>query len=123
MTVVTTRFGEFHVSSLKKLLAFLRSYRNWVDLGAPPDTDEDNPRRYSRRHGLCDSVSQMYSASTDEVRSVMKAIWRSQERSTGYPFGEDFDTRKTTATMHLCPKRMAWVRDTITMLKNTPGVS
>lgn len=76
--------------------AFLRDWLDWVDQGAP----EGNP--YSRLFGLC---------SNSVIYSKAAAFGLYQAFNTIYPFGAiDYYDRKRDATMHECPKRLAFAR-------------
>lgn len=78
-----------------KLLEELKAWLAWAENGAPAGEP------YDRRFGLCLNLK--------SVRELHLLI-----NYTIYPFGRaDYYERNDAGTQHLCPLRLAWVRDQI----------
>lgn len=87
------------------LIDFLKAWYEWATNGAP----EGKP--FFRSVGLCSNVEE-YFVEGPEIGTVereIEAIFSGDE----YPFGgpADYETRRVKGTQHLCPKRLAWVRE------------
>lgn len=79
------------------LRAFLRSWLEWVEAGAPPR------KPYARHTGLCGAASK-YSY---DVYDELYALFLPEP----YPFGADeYEDAAVNNTQHLDPNRLAFVR-------------
>ena len=78
-----------------RLLEELKAWLAWAENGAP----EGEP--YDRRFGLCSNL-----AGGMELHLLFNR--------ESFPFGhDDYRERLRKKTQHLCPLRLAWVRDQI----------
>lgn len=88
------------------LMAFLLSYKTWLDEGAP----EEAP--YTRNAGLCCNVWRY--AAHDQAKGLRKLLameFFGDDICTYYPFDtiEGYEKRALMGTHHLNPCRIAWV--------------
>jgi len=98
-----------------ELYDFLKDWLFWAENGATP------LRPYSRTTGLCynieryPQVSINSSFSCDRVFAELEDLFEIQKFSRPcYPFGfVSFHAAARSATMHLDPQRLAWVRNKI----------
>lgn len=83
----------------EKTMEFLAAWYQWTLDGAP----EAAP--FDRCDGLCHAA--------DDYGIYIGGLniqFREDDLDTRYPFGEgDYANAQDTCTMHLCPKRLAWV--------------
>lgn len=94
------------------LKTFARAYVDWLDRGAPQD------RPFERNHGLCYAVfsyAGQHGLSLSWEASIHIELYKAfsvRRMHRLYPFGaNDFAVRADAATMHECPKRIAFVRE------------
>ena len=90
----------------KKLYTFLKEWLDWAEDGAPIH------EVFSRHLGLCSCYSNWsaeYQGSfmgSDELDKIFEG--------DEFPFGKDnYSNRYHDDTQHLCPKRLAWVKQQI----------
>lgn len=98
------------------LLSFYKSYKEWLDAGAP----EYSP--YTRYTGLCNNIR--YNSSSEDnsddefdimhqARQLMKRQFKDKNLDRLFPFGElNYDLHQN-GRMHLDPRRIKWVEDKI----------
>lgn len=96
-------------------LNFLKEWLEWAEGGAVTDL-------YFTGEGLCCS-SYKYAAREGAghltVDYAMEEIFESQGKNIAFPFGrDDYWKRSKERTIHQCPKRLQWVKDTIAMLED-----
>jgi hypothetical protein len=96
-----------------ELRAFLQSWQDWVDMGAP------NGEPYARGDGLCACavdylVSHPEHGIGVELRRILSSRWHSDidsPRNPAYPFGGEhlYDVEIYANTAYMNPQRLAWV--------------
>lgn len=95
------------------LLAFYIDWLAWAEAGAPDDSACFTPGI-----GLCNNAwyhAQLHGREKpheveEELHKQFRAAGRYGERMY-YPFGQaDYLKRSDNDSLHLCPKRLAWVR-------------
>lgn len=94
------------------LLAFLRSYQQWLQAGAPPATP------YYRDCGLCKNAG----IHSNEALRAIHVRLREEFGAGGstYPFSHssgNYRLERDLTSMHLNPERVAWVATTIKELE------
>lgn len=88
--------------------AFCVDYDKWVKEGAHWN------RPFSRSYGLCLNFIRRWANFSDEEEYYFWIDWSKRLFTDEYPFGkDDYEEREECATMHECPKRMAFVRGVI----------
>lgn len=102
------------------LLAFYVDWLAWAEAGAP-ENFPNNPFDFSRGIGLCTNAFYHARISGVEKPYEVEEELKRQFRSPGkygvrvyYPFGEaSYNKNSSNGAMHLCPKRLDWVRNRI----------
>jgi hypothetical protein len=85
------------------LIAFLKAWHDWATSGAP----DGEP--FQRCFGLCTNCRDNFGENAWE--SLVGALEEEFGDSCD-PFGYyDYSAREKARTQHLCPKRLAWVRE------------
>lgn len=87
-----------------ELRDMLREWDEWANRDQPPQS--------VRLYGLCDytTVSNVGFNHRHELRKELRSIFSHEGFHQAFPFGrDDFLSRGFNGTMHLCPKRVAWV--------------
>jgi hypothetical protein len=94
----------------KELTAFYRAYAQWLDRNAP------NLQPFRRNEGLCRALltygTELYPERVFHADDEMDRQFEDAGLDVSYPFGKDeYALHRSAATMHLDPKRTAWVRE------------
>lgn len=88
------------------LIAFLKAWHDWATNGAP------DGKPFWRYTGLCGNAlcHGVYGHKGDALFNELNEYFCDDD---GYPFGgeEEYTDRFHDKTQHLCPKRLAWVRE------------
>lgn len=88
--------------------AFCVDYDKWVKEGAHWN------RPFSRSYGLCLNFIRCWNKFSDNEEYYFWIDWSKHLFTDEYPFGkDDYKEREECATMHECPKRMAFVRGVV----------
>ena len=97
------------------VLKFLKEWQAWAEAGAPPHA------HFSRHYGLCSNLQQWADHTSWAplwLKYILDLLFEKDGLDPDHPFGiESYISRKETASQHLCPKRLAWVRRTIAKLE------
>lgn len=78
----------------------------WLD-----QAESAEPHEGITINGLCPVFLYHKEDLSDELSDELMAVLHRQFPGSLYPFGmDDYFVRQDSETMHLCPKRLAWVR-------------
>lgn len=92
-------------------MSLLIALKDWLE-----DAESGKPSNAVKTRGLCSYVGISNAVTVDLAAQFLsdKSL-----TCTIYPFGaDDYDERQLNKTMHLCPKRLAWVKKTIAKLES-----
>ena len=92
----------------KELYTF---FKEWLE-----DAESEHPCQWVRNYGLCATVHVSYPDVSEELSSILREVCN----KVTYPFscGKEYAERRVNGTQHLCPKRLAFVREQIALYES-----
>lgn len=92
----------------KELYTFFKEWLEYAESANPPD--------YIKRYGLCNAVCMPYPQALEELCGIFSKVYNEVD----FPFSnkEGYTTRLCNETQHLCPKRLAFVREQIALYES-----
>lgn len=93
----------------RELLAFLKDWYQWAQ------GNHAEEYKYYKDDGLCNNADCFADeVLAREIRGQLMDHFSLQGLDLSFPFGESqYDTDAQEYTQHLCPNRLAWVREMI----------
>ena len=94
----------------KELYTFFKEWLEWAT------GDAEDGEVFSRAYGLGVNAD-CYGVAEDTMQELTYLI-NTTFNNELFPFGEDFHEREIQRTQHLCPKRLAFVREQIALYES-----
>lgn len=97
----------------KELYTFFKEWLEWAENGGKGhDT-------FVNSVGLCSNIDWYSNKELEFLPHELKRLLAYLDLDVSYPFGEeDYTHRQRNGTQHLCPKRLAFVREQIALYES-----